>query len=379
MIVFIFHSVGLDKSQWFSNYLSLSVEHFEKWFEYLAENKYKTEFIDTWYNTEDVDTNIRNDKKIILTFDDGYVDNWVYLYPLLSKYEIKATIFVNPEFIVESESVRLNLQDIWNGKIKYSELNDKGFLNWKEIIKMSESGLVDIQSHSMSHNWYFTSNNIIDIYTKDKYSKYYWLNWIITPNLKPYYLNKNYSNNIPEGYPIYENGRSLAIRRYIPSNDLINYLTDNYYQTNNNKKDITQLLLNQKYYGHIESDKEMIERYYYELGESKKILENKLNKKVDYLCWPGGGYNSTSINVSRDVGYKASTIASREREITINNNKNYKRIRRYSLGGNIIYKGKSINDPSPYALKNNFIEFEGSKIKKLMRYGKKIYYICFKK
>ncbi len=42
-------------------------------------------------------------KSIVLTFDDGYADNWVFAYPILKKYGYSATIYVNPEF-ADSES-----------------------------------------------------------------------------------------------------------------------------------------------------------------------------------------------------------------------------------------------------------------------------------
>lgn len=44
-----------------------------------------------------------------------------------------------------------------------------GFLNWCEIDHMYNSGLMDFQSHTMSHNWYFVETEIIDFFkTKSK-------------------------------------------------------------------------------------------------------------------------------------------------------------------------------------------------------------------
>lgn len=42
-----------------------------------------------------------------------------------------------------------------------------------------------------------------------------------------------------------------------------------------------------------------------ELRESKKILEQKLNREIPYLAWPCGWYNDTLIQIAKDVGYKA--------------------------------------------------------------------------
>jgi hypothetical protein len=107
--------------------------------------------------------------------------------------------------------------------------------------------------------------------------------------------------------------------------------------------------LNQKvkdFPGHYETDAEMEARYKYELYESKKILEEKLNKKIEFLCWPGGGYNEMSIKLSIEAGYKASTFASREKNKIVDNSGLYKRIQRYGMSS-FISAGKS-----KYMIKN---------------------------
>jgi peptidoglycan/xylan/chitin deacetylase (PgdA/CDA1 family) len=65
----------------------------------------------------------------MLTFDDGYKDNYTILYPLLQKYNLKATIFVVTE-------------TVWS----------KNRVSREDIAEMSASGLVSIQSHTKSHS-----------------------------------------------------------------------------------------------------------------------------------------------------------------------------------------------------------------------------------
>ena len=37
-------------------------------------------------------------KSILLTFDDGYLDNWVYAHPVLERHGLKATMFLVMEW-----------------------------------------------------------------------------------------------------------------------------------------------------------------------------------------------------------------------------------------------------------------------------------------
>ena len=69
------------------------------------------------------------EKPVILTFDDGYNDNYSELFPLLQKYETKATVFV----ITNNLSYNPN------------------FMTWEQAKEMADSGLVDIQSHTVTH------------------------------------------------------------------------------------------------------------------------------------------------------------------------------------------------------------------------------------
>ena len=67
-------------------------------------------------------------KPVIMTFDDGYADNYDNLFPLLKKQEAKAVV-----------------------SVICSEIGAKGRLTEQQIREMSDSGLVSVQSHTMSH------------------------------------------------------------------------------------------------------------------------------------------------------------------------------------------------------------------------------------
>ncbi|WP_179319851.1 polysaccharide deacetylase family protein [Winogradskyella helgolandensis] len=308
MKTLMLHSIGCEKENWYRKWLSISIIHFENFCKYLVDNNYETVFLDSW----EKDSNSK--KKIVLTFDDGYLDNWVYAFPILKKYGLKGTIFVNPEFIPDGTEIRPNLEDVWNNKIKKSKLQPLGFLNWVELNAMQSSGVIDIQSHSMSHNFYSYSNKITDIYTGQP--KYNWLPWLSQPKRKPYYINEDQSKFAEHGTPIFEYDRALKVRKYIPNEKFIEYSINEYSKAGGvtNKKDFIKKL-NKKLNeipGQFESDEDMRDRYTYELLESKRIIQQKLNKPVDFICWPGGGFNQLSIDIAKEAGYKAMTASTKK-------------------------------------------------------------------
>lgn len=347
MNVLMFHSVGNDKSKWCQNWLSVSLIHFEQFCKYLARNKYQTLWLDEWYDLQNTPSRI-NKKQIVLTFDDGYLDNWVFVYPLLKKYNLKGTIFINPEFVDLSENRRNTIEDVWSGIIAENELISLGFLNWSEIQYMDKSGVIDIQNHSMSHNYYFYSDKIIDFYQGQDI--YHWLAWIENPNRKYLWITENQKDLVSYGVPIFEYGRALGIRQFLPSDNFIKEFKERYYQLQKSGISHEKILNSLKQFsekykikGRYETEKEMKERFIYELSQSKCILERKLNKKIDYLCWPGGGYNDVSLKIAEDLNYKASTIASKEKYQLLNNTKKYKRIQRNGMSSIYVTpKGKKI-------------------------------------
>lgn len=336
MYVIYFHSIGNERDTGFIRYLSVSAQLFERFCEFLSRQNYQTRYLDEWY--EFVSTHQTKCKKqYVLTLDDGYLDNWVYAYPILKKYGLKGTIFINPEFIDPSTSPRPNLEDVGFDPAKLRKEETVGFLNWAEIEAMHRSGIIDIQSHSMSHDFYFRSDKIVDIY--DGQERMSWMAWMNDPVTKPFYLSPDYDRQKSFGMPVFEFGRALALRKYIPDGNIIRKGKELFRQGLGKQAIISELnSLKVDFPGRYETDAEMEERYRYELFESKSILEKRLSKRVDFLCWPGGGFNELSLRLSGEAGYKASTLGSVVSEDSIDNSGGYKRIPRFGLGSAVKLK-----------------------------------------
>jgi peptidoglycan/xylan/chitin deacetylase (PgdA/CDA1 family) len=80
-------------------------------------------------------------KPILLTFDDGYEDNYKDLLPLLREHRMKAVIY-----ILGDRKVTTNFWDTPKGEAEHSLLKPA------QIREMAQSGLVEFGSHSMRHS-----------------------------------------------------------------------------------------------------------------------------------------------------------------------------------------------------------------------------------
>lgn len=69
-----------------------------------------------------------NTKTVIMTFDDGYIDNYTEMFPIIKKYNVKVTVFMIASYI-----------------------GGENFLTESMIREMSSSGLVSFQSHTYTH------------------------------------------------------------------------------------------------------------------------------------------------------------------------------------------------------------------------------------
>jgi peptidoglycan/xylan/chitin deacetylase (PgdA/CDA1 family) len=81
-------------------------------------------------------------KPVVLTFDDGYADNYSRVLPLLQSRGMKATFFVVSRFLAEDEEHRRVEEK--------GTPQEKRFLLWSEVRALAAAGM-EIGSHSLFH------------------------------------------------------------------------------------------------------------------------------------------------------------------------------------------------------------------------------------
>jgi len=120
--ILMYHSIDYDKGNHF-----VSPENFAKQMEYIKKNGYAVITLD------ELARGIKNKErfkrnKVVITFDDGYKNNFKYAYPVLKKFGFPATIFIITDYVG----------------------NEERFLNWDDVKVMSKNNIF-FGGHTKSH------------------------------------------------------------------------------------------------------------------------------------------------------------------------------------------------------------------------------------
>ncbi len=106
---------------------TISPKKFEKIMAFLKNHHYQVIRLEQLVDAINHHTKLAP-RSVVLTFDDGYDNNYTYAFPILKKYQFPATIFVISNFIGKED-----------------------FLTPGHIKEMVNSGLIDIGSHTKNH------------------------------------------------------------------------------------------------------------------------------------------------------------------------------------------------------------------------------------
>ena len=135
----MYHMIRHRRTRGRFNKLRVDPAEFERQLEWLVENGWRFAFL------SELDQQAGQSKTVVLTFDDGYRDNYTAAHPLLLKYGAKATLFlVVDRFDRDWSSTKKAHHDS-------GELMQEPKLSDAEVHEMLRSGAWELGAHTLTH------------------------------------------------------------------------------------------------------------------------------------------------------------------------------------------------------------------------------------
>jgi peptidoglycan/xylan/chitin deacetylase (PgdA/CDA1 family) len=290
------------------------------------------------------------EKSVLLTFDDGFLDNYLYALPILHKYGHQATLFAvsarlgqdsecnpapgadpspgqtsayappsnsgpapaNPDPSLAPDQVRMSIAALKAGekpdfpqvlepyeKAEGAVLRNDVFLNRAEIKALDEDGTLNPASHGRGHYGVFIGPDYKEAFLpKDLYRTFF------HTELGPVF-----------GLPDFKVGPGLLHRAYLPNPDFVEavkaLVPQNFREMQRFAQNPAALQDLETLYtafadrmGRLENDAEREQRMWREIAGGREDLEKILGRKVISLCWPWGRYCREALDLAQQAGFE---------------------------------------------------------------------------
>jgi len=198
----------------------------------------------------------------VLTFDDGWADNYDYAMPLLTNNNVPATIFVTVNYIGENKNFWFH--DVWflANQCLINNLSYEFFAYFKQRAQYRGSYVINETTiSSLIESLKYLEPAKIDDLINDAFVV---LN--IRRDPKPTMLNWDQVNDI---------SRTVVS---IGSHGMSHYILTN---------------IDKKLKGH-------------EIGDAIAILKERINSVSKYFCYPNGNYDDETIAIVKEAGFKGA-------------------------------------------------------------------------
>ena len=138
--------------------VTVAPEHFAAQMEWLAGHGYHS------VGTAELEAFLRGEplpkRSVMITFDDGYLDNYVYAFPVLRRLGQRAVVFLVTDWIGDAPAIRAVageadapptldhrqcMEAVRGGRA------DAAMMRWSEVCMTQDAGVFEFHSHTASH------------------------------------------------------------------------------------------------------------------------------------------------------------------------------------------------------------------------------------
>ncbi len=261
------------------------------------------------------------ERSVLITFDDGFLDNYVYAWPILKKYGHKGVIFAVTGRITTDETIRPTLEDVWNQRVSASDLpsvdtlmhrDELGhmqrrdlFLSWEEARRMEASGVMAVAAHSARH---------LAVYSAPVFPGRGGEPRVRMPRSRGNTFHQ-VDGPTPWGLPLFQQRPALHSRAFMPSPALLAAIhslvpqdekeAHAFFQNPQNVEQLMELIdtFPHEKMGEMEPDDVRERRVRAELEACAATLEHELGHPVRSLCWPWGCGSDLARREARKLGF----------------------------------------------------------------------------
>lgn len=153
--VLMYHSIDYEKN----NELRIPKEQFRGQMQYLKDNGYTTLTLNELYSFFENNMPVP-DKSVVLTFDDGYADNYKNAFPIIKEFGFKATVFMitdtvdkNGAYLNSTQLKEMNAYgfDVESHTLDHEELNKQSYAQQLNELKKSKLFLEKLLNKQVSY------------------------------------------------------------------------------------------------------------------------------------------------------------------------------------------------------------------------------------
>jgi hypothetical protein len=254
----------------------------------------------------------------VLTIDDGRTSVYTYAFPLLQKFEMRATVFLIPGYIPQQGPQLRTLADCWRGACSRSAVTDRdpALMDWNQIRALATTSVLDFQSHTLYHHRVFTGPRIIDFVRPDLQLPIYDI------PVPAGYETELHTGGIEPllGMPIYESDSLMSGRlRYLDDPSLaracIEYVASRgcaaFFERRTWRRTLQRWAARwrrehpspARYQTRQANEEEIVGN----LRQAREIIRDRIaSPAVEHLCFPYGIGSPRAVHASRIAGYRTN-------------------------------------------------------------------------
>ena len=279
---------------------------FEPILRYLTENGYRTIDCDEYVDWLEGKGKLPP-RSVLLAIDDGHESIRQHGYPLLKRYDCRATVFLVVGYLRDRPG-------------QPAQPREPGFYNllyWEEIEELQRSGHLDFQSHGLYHHQVFDEEEPIGFFDAPASTSFF--DWVLPHGYEERVRNDSITECL--GLPVFRHRSYFeSRRRFLDDEEIREAMLGRvrelggrpFLQTGRRAQDalrrVYEELSRGRARGRMQPAEETLAEIRQELEQSRELLEQRLRKPVRHFCFPYSLYCESVLELVREAGYRSSFI-----------------------------------------------------------------------